>query len=113
MRKRTLLVVWMLATSLAVGAEPETLDQLLDAVAKQRSAAKQVNAEREQRFLAERDNQAALLAEAKAKLAAEEARGEELKTTYALNEQTLAARRDALRGASGELGEFQGVVPQL
>ncbi|MGQ0656700.1 MAG: MotA/TolQ/ExbB proton channel family protein [Chromatiales bacterium] len=113
MRTLAMVVTLLFSGPAAQAAEPQTLDQLLDSVLKGQSEIKQRNAEREQRFLSERDNQAALLAEARTKLVAEEARAEELKTTYAVNEQALAAQRDALRGAAGELGEFHGVVRQI
>lgn len=93
--------------------EPKSLDELLDSVLKEQSTARQRNAEREQRFVAERSDQAALLADARAGLAVQEARAEELKTTYALNEQALDAQRQVVEGANSELGEFRDVVRQI
>ncbi len=107
------LLVLCGAASQIRAAEPKSLDELLDSVLKEHSAARQRNAEREQRFLAERGNQAALLADTRAGLAVQEARAEELKTSYALNEQALDAQRQVLEGANSELGEFQGVVRQI
>ncbi len=92
---------------------PRSLDELLQAVLQQHDRQKQEDAEREQRFLKERDQQQALLAQARAALAAEEARSAALKATYDKNEQTIARQREALKAATGELGELQGVVRQV
>src|SRR5579885_1408708 len=92
---------------------PRSLDELLQALLQQHDRQKQEDAEREQRFLKERDQQQALLAQARAALAAEEARSAALKATYDKNEQTIARQREALKAATGELGELQGVVRQV
>ncbi len=92
---------------------PHSLDELLKTVLQQHGAQRQEDAEREQRFLKQRDQQQAMLAEAKAALAAEEARGNALKGAYDKNEQAIAQQREALKTATGELGELQGVVRQV
>jgi biopolymer transport protein ExbB len=100
------------AAQVAAAAEPQTLDELLQAVVKEQQAAKQRNAEREQNFAAARDQQAELLEQAKAALAAEQARGDQLKAQFQANEIASAARRQADQEAAGELGQFDGVLRQ-
>ncbi|HTT08584.1 MAG TPA: MotA/TolQ/ExbB proton channel family protein [Gammaproteobacteria bacterium] len=92
---------------------PRSLDELLQMVLQQHNAQRQEDAEREQSFLKQRDQQQALLEQAKAALAAEEARGTALKAAYDKNEQAIAQQREALKTAMGELGELQGVVRQV
>jgi len=103
----------LLAQAQTQPATPRSLDELLQMVLQQHNAQRQEDAEREQRFLKQRDQQQALLEQAKAALAAEEARGSTLKATYDKNEQAIAQQREALKTATGELGELQGVVRQL
>jgi biopolymer transport protein ExbB len=94
-------------------AEPQTLDELLQSVIREQQSARQRNTEREQRFATARDQQAQMLEQARSALAAEQARGEQLKATYAANEVAMGAQRQENQDATGELGDFQGVVRQI
>ena len=71
------------------------------------------NTQREQRFLTQRNQQAALLAEAKSALAAQRARGANLATAYDANEKKLAELTVQLDAKAGNLGEMFGVVRQV
>jgi biopolymer transport protein ExbB len=102
----------LLAATTAV-AEPKSLDDLLGTIIKEQQAARERDAEREKKFAEARDQQAALLEEARAKLAAEQARAEQLKATFAANESTLANKIASSDEDSGELRDFDAVVRQL
>ena len=69
--------------------------------------------QREQRFLAQRNQQAALLAEAQAALAAQRSRGASLAAAYDANEKKLAELTTQLDAKAGNLGEMFGVVRQV
>lgn len=104
---------WTLAPAQTSESPVQSLDQLLESVLKQREVEEQELARRERRFLAERDNQQQLLAEAKAKLAAEEARGATLRSAYEANAGEIARARDGMKDTAGELSELQGIVRQI
>jgi biopolymer transport protein ExbB len=93
--------------------QANTLDELLNQVKSERITESQQNREREAAFLADKDNQAALLAKAKQDLAFESQRGEDLKATFDTNDKTLTELSETLRQRSGSLGEMFGVVRQF
>lgn len=101
------------ASSGAALAAPQSLEDLLGNIVREQEAARQRNAEREKRFAEARDQQAALLAQAKAALAAEQARAEQLKTAFSNNETTIAEQLRASEAGDGELHDFDAVVRQL
>jgi biopolymer transport protein ExbB len=94
-------------------AGAETLDDLLRQVKQSRSEEAKLNQQREAEFLADREKQKDLLRNAKAKLAAEKQRGEELKTAFDDNEKKLAESEETLERRQGNLGELFGVVRQV
>ncbi|MGB1557065.1 MAG: MotA/TolQ/ExbB proton channel family protein, partial [Oceanococcaceae bacterium] len=71
------------------------------------------NAAREQRFRARRDQQAGLLKDAKAELATQERRSEELLKQFEVNDKQLAELEESLTLKVGQLGEMFGVVRQV
>ncbi|HET9679456.1 MAG TPA: MotA/TolQ/ExbB proton channel family protein [Gammaproteobacteria bacterium] len=97
----------------AQSAAPQTLDQLLEQIRNARSEAAAENRQREQEFLAARNQQRALLEEAQAALAAEEARSERLQNVFDANEQKLTNMAETLRSRMGNLGEVFGIVRQV
>ena len=102
--------------SLAVGAEPQaagSLQELLQSLRSARVKAARHNQEREARFLSERDQQSALLDQARERLAAAQARSEALKARYDANETELAELETDLEQSQGDLGEMFGVVRQV
>ena len=96
----------------AVTAGAQTLDELAEMVRQAASAEGQINKEREARFLAERDNQRNLLAEARAERRREEKRSDDLKTEYDRLERELAELTTVLQERMGNLGELFGIVRQ-
>jgi biopolymer transport protein ExbB len=89
------------------------MQELLDLVRQGFKVEREENKQREQAFLAQKENQDRLLAEAEALLATEEATSQELEQTYNDNEQELAVQDERLGERLGELGELFGVVRQV
>jgi biopolymer transport protein ExbB len=90
-----------------------SLDELLEQTRSARQREADANTQREQRFLTQRNQQAALLAEAKGALAAQRARGASLAAAYDSNEKKLAELTTQLDAKAGNLGEMFGVVRQV
>ena len=97
--------------SFARGAD--TLDELLEQTAHTREREAQANAAREQEFLARRDQQAKLLAEAEKARDAAEARSKALSAQFDANEVKLGELDGILTQRLGSLGELFGVVRQV
>lgn len=93
--------------------DAKTLDELLDEVKNGTRAERAENKRREQAFTAARDNQATLVKNAEAALAAAEARSQALETEYSANEVILADLDTQLQNRLGTLGELFGVVRQV
>ncbi len=94
-------------------AAPQSLDQLLDEVLKQGQVQKEENVTRERRFLEARNQQQALLEEARGALVREQARSDALRREYEQNEAALARQSEMLAQATGDLGELHGVTRQI
>jgi biopolymer transport protein ExbB len=93
--------------------QAQSLDELLKSVqegARQRSEEYQA---REQRFLQARNQQQALLQEARNQLAEAERRSEQLKTQFDQNEVQLTELNTQLDARVGNMGELFGVVRQV
>ena len=104
----------VLAASGTVAQEaPSTFDELLAAVRRDAAARSQENTEREQRFLASRDAQQAMLDAVRADLVAENARSDDLKQQFDSNELLLGELTETLRVRVGNMGELFGVVRQV
>ena len=109
-----ILPILVLALVLAPAARAAvTLDELLEQTRNARKLEEQANAEREKAFLANRDQQAGLLAEAQRKRDAAEARSKALSATFDANEVKLAELDGLLTQRLGSLGELFGVVRQV
>lgn len=104
------LLVGMTAPTLSA---PKTLDELLQRVKVDQVKDKAENKKREAEFIKARNNQAALLKQAKETLEAEERRGVEIKTAFDANEKQLAELEEKLQMTMGTLGELFGVVKQV
>ncbi|MCF6264547.1 MAG: MotA/TolQ/ExbB proton channel family protein [Xanthomonadales bacterium] len=72
-----------------------------------------INKKREAEFVASRNRQSQLLAQAKSELAATELRAEVLTAEYGANEKELAEMMETLTDRMGNLGELFGVVRQI
>ena len=91
----------------------KTLDELLQTV---RERSRQTSAENQQRlrnFQSQRNQQAALLQDAKQSLAAQEARSDALKQQFDGNERALEELSETLRSRIGNFGELFGLVRQV
>lgn len=110
----TKLHAWLAAAAVAMSPAlaAQSLDELARIVREAASSEAQINAEREARFLRERDNQRQLLAEARQELAAENRRSDRLRDEYDANERTLAELETTLAERLGNLGELFGFVRQ-
>ena len=111
MRKIAIFItVASLAFSISAGAQ--TLDELAEIVRQAADTEGQINQEREATFLRERNNQRALLAEARAEKKREEKRSDDLKSEYDRLERELAELTTILQERMGNLGELFGIVRQ-
>lgn len=91
----------------------DSLDQLLKEVRDSRSELRADHQAREQRFVQNRDEQRALLQQAREELAAEESRGDQLTNRFTANEARLEEMNEDLRLQLGNFGELFGVVRQV
>jgi biopolymer transport protein ExbB len=115
--KRPSLLALALLFVCALGASRasavESLDELLEQTRTTRATKANENAAREKEFLANQENQAALLAEAVRQRDAAEARSKALSTTFDANEIKLAELEERMTQRLGSLGELFGVVRQV
>jgi len=112
-----------LAIALAATAAPlfvagsahaaKSLEELLEQTRNTRAIEAKANEAREQEFLANRDKQAAMLAEAQRARDAAEARSKQLSAQFDANEAKLAELEDLTTQRLGSLGELFGVVRQV
>ena len=93
--------------------KPTNLDQLYEQVKHDRVMEQEQNQQREAMFIAERNQQAKLLAEAKAQLATQEKRTKRLNKVFEKQEKVLAKKNKNLAIKSGALGELFGTVRQV
>ena len=91
----------------------QTLEQLLEIIENDRQASGVINDQREQKFLAARDQQKFLLEQALARLDQEEKRSVRLQKQFEENEKTLEDIQETLRIRIGNFGELFGVVRQV
>ncbi len=114
MKKTRMILVLLFAAMFSTSAfSAQSLDALLKEVKQAKAEEARMNKQREAEFLKDKKKQAQLLANAKAKLAAEKARGEQLKKQFDENEQKLAGAEETLERRQGNLGELFGVVRQV
>ena len=114
MKYRVLAVATVLLGDAVVAQEPAaSLDEFMEKVRTQSLTRGVENSERERRFVATRDQQAALLREAEQSLADENTRSERLKTQFDDNEIELADLTETLLVRIGNMGELFGVVRQV
>jgi biopolymer transport protein ExbB len=109
----TLLLSVLFLPALQAADKPADLDALLEQVKREGVLEQQQNKLREADFVSTRDNQANLLAEAKAQLAFEEQRTSSLNQSFQDHEKYLAEKESLLQEKSGSLGELFGTVRQI
>lgn len=90
-----------------------SLEDLLNNVSRYVTEEATHNTERERAFLAEKNNQKALLNQAEKDLDQEQNTAERLKKAFDENEQALTEKAEELRLRVGNLGEMFGVVRQV
>ena len=93
--------------------KPTNLNQLYEQVKHDRVMEQEKNQQREATFIAERNQQAKLLVEAKAQLATQEKRTKRLNKVFEKQEKVLAKKNKNLAIKSGALGELFGTVRQV
>jgi len=106
--------IFLLTIALALSpmASAQTLDELARIVREAATTETRINQQREASFIAERDQQHKLLAQARKELAAENTRSDRLRDKYDKNERSLAELETILAERMGNLGELFGVVRQ-
>jgi len=90
-----------------------SLDELLDLVKTGFRQEREATQQREERFARAKNKQAELLREIQSRVAFEEARAQQLETTFATNEAKLAQLEKSLDERLGTMGELFGVVRQV
>tara|TARA_R110002050_G_scaffold9504_1_gene33166 strand:+ start:313919 stop:315277 length:1359 start_codon:yes stop_codon:yes gene_type:complete len=108
-----LLLSALCLPSLYAADKPADLDSLLEQVKREGVLEQQQNKLREADFVSARDDQATLLAEAKAQLAFEEQRTALLNQSFQDHEKGLTEKESLLQEKSGSLGELFGTVRQI
>jgi biopolymer transport protein ExbB len=103
------LALATISTTYAAG----NLDELLEQTRNARAKEAQANSAREQQFLSDRNQQAALLAQGQRERDAEEARSRQLSATFDANEKKLTELQTLLDAKGGNLGELFGVTRQV
>lgn len=121
--KRSLLIIGLVALGLPAVAQEQgeqsqpnqasSLDELLEQVREARTEEARLNRQREQRFIEAREEQEALLQEARQAYQREETRQDRLSQTFEQNEQELTELNERLQVRMGSLGELFGVVRQV
>ncbi len=105
------LIPW--TASAADLTQAETVDELLEQVRRANELESAENQRRLDEFRRERARQEQLLAQARASLAAEESRAEELKAAFDESEKLIPELTEKLKNREGTLGEVFGVVRQV
>ncbi|MEM8817727.1 MAG: MotA/TolQ/ExbB proton channel family protein [Pseudomonadota bacterium] len=96
----------------SANASIEEIDQLVESVRQEALREAQFDEERIERFLSAREEQTALLEEARSELARANARADELRVEYEGNEQTLTRYEGELRERAGDLNDLFAIVRQ-
>lgn len=104
-----ILVILPCARAETVG----TLDDLVRQVQQERISEKKEIVDHEEQFRQAHDRQQQLLQEARAGLAAEQKRGDELKAQYEQNQRELDQQGNALAERMGSLSRLHDIVTQL
>ena len=107
------LLVAALLSQGVVHAAPASLDELLEQTRSARQREAKANEEREAKFLAERNKQAALMTDARTALTEQQKRSSSLSASFDANEKKLTELQGQLDARAGNLGEMFGVVRQV
>ncbi|SEQ67432.1 biopolymer transport protein ExbB [Solimonas aquatica] len=112
-RKLLLTVLLCLLSLSAQAAAPANgADALLRQVQEAAGQNAKLNQEREQRFLADKNQQAALLQRAEAELAAARARSDAARARFAANQKAIAELKTQLQARAGDYAQVQSAVKE-
>lgn len=100
-------------SAMAQADEPQSLNQLLEAVRQGRIRENRENRQREEEFRRDQANQQRLLNQAQADLEAEREEADRLEATFQENEQQISLLQEELRQTLGAAGELFGTVRQV
>ena len=103
----------MLLAAMSTASAAQNLQELLEQTRTIHSQEEQENAERQHRFEADRDHQAALLSQAQEETKALEGASHQLSSEYDANEKEIGALEAQLKDREGNLGELFGVTRQV
>ncbi len=112
-RLASALVGALLLPAAHAGAPAQSLDQLYQQAQQDLQQTRQIDKEREARFLAAKDKQQTLLKQAEQDLEQERRRGEQLKKTFDANNARIDKLQGRLKDRSASLDELFGVVRQV
>ncbi|MDC1051532.1 MotA/TolQ/ExbB proton channel family protein [Gammaproteobacteria bacterium] len=102
------LVSFLFAQDDIVVEEPTTVEALLSLVKEGKTREQSENAEREKKFLSNKNKQASILAAEKRELARQEKIADKLEADYKRNEETLRVKEEAYKKELGSLVELFG-----
>lgn len=108
-----LLALSLLMPAAVLAEEPVDLDALLEQVRQAQSQHKQLDTEREARFLREKNRQQQKLGAARAALKAAENRSAALRSSYEANQQRMAKLEKEIEENAGELNQLSAVFRQF
>src|SRR5690554_1859807 len=103
--KKLIVVLTLLCSGTAL-ADSLTPDQLLQRIRAEKASEQQLMQEREQRFLADKNQQQAIYQQAMQALRTQEREAAELKAQFEELEQQLTEQERQLKERTGELGEL-------
>lgn len=109
---RKILIVMALLFSSSLLAEHLTPEQLLERIRAEKTAEQELMRAREQRFIAEKNQQQKIHQQAMAALRVQEQEAAELKALFEAQEQQLTEQEQQLKERTGELGELFAVLRQ-
>lgn len=107
------LAGWLVIGPVVAQESEATLGEFLESVTTRSEITNADNEAREQRFVADHDQQEDLLRQAEQELTAENARSDQLRAEFDQNETDLADLDETLRVRVGNMGELFGVVRQV
>jgi len=102
------LVSSLFAQDDVVVEEPTTVEALLSLVKEGKTREQSENADREKKFLSNKNKQASILAAEKRELARQEKIADKLEADYKKNEETLRVKEEAYKKELGSLVELFG-----
>lgn len=110
--KRLIVIALLLMPAMAFAAEPVGLDALLKQVQDAAGQDAKLNQQREQRFLHDKTQQAALVAKAEAELAVAKSKADVVRTRFAANQKEIADLKAQIQAHAGDYLQVQGAVKE-